>query len=334
MTQLAGRGKSSRDVVHRAKRAVVVGLMAGHAGGTVELIVPVDMAVGALARRNGVHSGQGESGGRVIERGIGPQDGVMTLLASLRKARLRVIRRRGALVVLKVTTHAGSRGQVVVVVDVAIGAEPRRTGVRAGEYKPGRGVIKSRIQPGRRVVTLFAGLREVRRDVVRIGGALVILQMASHASGIGQVVIVADMAVAALARWNRVHAGQRKADQVVIERCIRPGNRVMALVASLGEFPGHVIGIGGALVVLQVAGDASRADQIVVVVDVAVRALPRRHGMRAGQRKSDGTVIELCVGPIVEAVTLFTGDGKLARNVIGIQCLLIILRVARITGCG
>jgi hypothetical protein len=43
-----------------------------------------------------------------------------------------------------------------------------------------------------------------------------------------------------------------------------------------------VIGIGRTLVILQVTCNASRVVQIVVVVHVAIGALPRRYGVHAG----------------------------------------------------
>ena len=60
----------------------------------------------------------------------------------------------------------------------------------------------------------------------------------------------------------------------------------MALIAALREVRRHVIGIRRALVILQVAGDASGAREVVIVVDVAIGALPRRNRVHAGQRES------------------------------------------------
>ena len=76
-----------------------------------------------------------------------------------------------------VTTHAGRGGEVVVVIDVTISTLPRRHGVRAGQREPGGVVVEGCIQPAGGVVALLAGLREVRRHVIRIRRALEILQV-------------------------------------------------------------------------------------------------------------------------------------------------------------
>lgn len=57
----------------------------------------------------------------------------------------------------------------------------------------------------------------------------------------------------------------------------------MAGVACLGEACGHVVGIGRALKVLEVASDARAARQLVVSIYVAIRADPRRDGVQTGQ---------------------------------------------------
>ena len=92
-----------------------------------------------------------------------------------------------------------------------------------------------------------------------------------------------------------MHACQRKSGTVVVEGGIQPRTRVVALVAPFREVRGHVIGIRRSLIVLQMAGDASRAGEVVVVIGVAIGTLPRRHGMHARQREVCQIVVERCV---------------------------------------
>ena len=120
------------------------------------------MAVDALSRRYRVHSCELKSSSGVIEHGVGPQHGVVTGFAGRREADRDVIHRRRRIVVVGlVARDARCLRQVVVVIDVAIGALPRRRRVRSGQRESSAAVIKGCIQPRRRVVTLLAALREV-----------------------------------------------------------------------------------------------------------------------------------------------------------------------------
>src|ERR1700752_1620776 len=84
----------------------------------------------------------------------------------------------------------------------------------------------------------------------------------------------------------------------------------MAKITGLGERSLDVIRIGGPLIVFQMASNTSSAGDVVVVVDVAVGALPRRHGVAASQGKSDGGVIKLGVEPVIHSGATLAGGGK------------------------
>lgn len=79
-------------------------------------------------------------------------------------------------------------------------------------------MVEGRVQPGTGVMALIATLREIRCNVIRVRRALVILEMTRDASGAGQVVVVIDVAIGALPRWNSMHSCQRKSRRVVVER--------------------------------------------------------------------------------------------------------------------
>ena len=104
----------------------------------------------------------------------------------------------------------------------------------------------------------------------------------------------------------------------------------MALLAGLREVRRDVIGIGRALEILQVAAHARRAVQVVVVVNVAVRALPRGNGVCVGQRKSHRRVIELGIQPVIRAMALFASRSKLCCDMVRVGCTLEVRGVAGI----
>ena len=102
----------------------------------------------------------------------------------------------------------------------------------------------------------------------------------------------------------------------------------MAKITGLREGGGDVIRVSGRLIILQMAIHAGRTGEIVIVVDMAIGALPRRYSVTGGQGKSDGAVIELGVQPVVGSVTTVAGCGKVGCDVVGTFGCLEISHVA------
>jgi len=290
-----------------------------------QVVIIVDVAIGAQARRNRVIPRERESGAVVIERRVRPSACAMARIASLGEVRGHVIRIGRALVILQVATHASCRVQAVVVIDMAVGAGPRRNRVQAREGETGARMIKRRVHPVRRVMAGIASLREIRRHVVGIGRSLVILQVATHASCRVQAVVVVDMAVGAGSRWHRVHSRESETGARMIKRRVHPVRGVVARIASLREVRRHVVGIGRSLIVLQVATDAGRTGQVVIVVDVAIGAGPRRHRVQTSQREPGAGVIKRGIQPGAGAVARIASLREIRRHVIGIGRPLIVL---------
>jgi len=334
VANLARRRKIGRNVVHRRLRVVVIVLVTTHTGGNSDVVVAVDVTIRALPRWNGMLSGQGPAGCGVIERAIHPVDRVMALLTGRREIGGDVIHgRRRVVVVLLVTTHTGGDRDVVVVIDVAIRTLPRRIGVHAGQRKSGLRVIEACRRPTAGGVADLAGLRDALLHVIGVGGAGVVGQVARYASRDSNVVIVVLVAIRTLPRRIGVHAGQRKSGLRVIEACRRPTASGVADLAGLRDALLHVIGVGGAGVVVQVARYASRDRNVVVVVFVAVRALPWRHGVHARQRERGLRVIEVCWRPAVGGMAGLAGLSKAQLHVVRIARPCVIVQVARHTGC-
>ena len=85
----------------------------------------------------------------------------------------------------------------------------------------------------------------------------------------------------------------------VIERRTRPGTRVMAVLASSREELRlrRMAGVCAGVVIRLVTADTRGRQRRVVVVDVAIRALTRWHGVRAGQRKTSTRMVKLAMRP-------------------------------------
>ena len=101
------------------------------------------MAVDTLSRRYGVHARELKTSGRVVEHSVGPEHRVVARFAGRREADRDVIHRSRRIVIVGlVARDARCVRQVVVVIDVAIGALPRRRSVRSGQRESGAAVIK------------------------------------------------------------------------------------------------------------------------------------------------------------------------------------------------
>ncbi len=97
------------------------------------------------------------------------------------------------------------------------------------------------------------------------------------------------MALRALQR--RVRSRQCESSRGVVKAGIPVGGGMTAL-AGLRKASLHVVGIGRSLKIFQVARDAGCVRNVVVVVDMALRALQRH--VRAREREAGLTVIEGC----------------------------------------
>ncbi len=132
----------------------------------------------------------------------------------------------------------------------------------------------------------------------RIICAGVILLVARITQRAVQRIVVVDVAVGTQARRHRVRARQSKSSSGVVERTIGPQHRVVAGFASRREACRDMVhrrqGVG---VIVLVARDAGCTGQVVVVVNVAVRALTRRHGVRSRQHEASAVVIEGRIQP-------------------------------------
>ena len=250
-----------------------------------ERVVVIDVAVGAgvhfSCRGHLVRTHQRPSRRCMVERNVRPQRGVVagrTIRRGKGGARRRMRRVIGLLPRRQVASGISAivrlDRQVVVVVDVAVGASIHLTGrrhlVRIGEREPGGAVIKVRGCPRYRVMTGRAGRhwKDIRSHrVLGIGGLLPGCQVTLGISAIRslnvQVVVAADVAI--LARNVGVSVGQRKINRwgsVVQPGSPQPTVKCVAGLAGLRKLSRYVIGVRGFLEIRLVAGNTSRRESL------------------------------------------------------------------------
>ena len=113
----------------------------------------------------------------------------------------------------------------------------------------------------------FTLLRECCCDVIGIVRSLEIFEMATHAGRGADVVVPIDVALSAL--HLDVSPGQWETGLGMIEAGRLPCRGVVTDLALLGHSRGSVVGIGGPLIILQMAGHARRIRQVEVPIHVA-----------------------------------------------------------------
>lgn len=161
----------------------------------------------------------------------------------------------GRLVVRQVARNARGVGQVVVSVDVTLGA--RCGHVRSSQGETRLAVIECRISPRRRGVATGAGGRDSGLGVIGVRRSLEILHVARNAIRRS----AGELAVHVALRAGNSHmgAGQREfSERVVIEGRGLPGRGGVAALASLRESRLHVIRIRRLLEIGEMAAHAGR----------------------------------------------------------------------------
>jgi len=228
-------------------------------------------------------------------------------------------------------------GEIRLVAGIAVGRNCRevvihvagRAGhgfVRARQREGGLAVVKDCACPGRCRMANHTIRREARRLVIGICGPVVILGVTSIAVGgqSGEVVVH----VACGAGHGFVRAGQREGGLVVIEDRARPSGGGMAGLARGGEARLSMVGTGGAVVILGVAGIAVGRNGREVVIHVARSA--GHCGVRASQREGSLVVVKDGARPGRRVMANHTSCGQARGLVIGISGPVVILGVAGI----
>lgn len=219
--------------------------------------------------------------------------------------------------------NAGSRREVVVAIHVTLGALHRDVGSGEGERR--LGMIEGCRLPRGGGMADVALLRNAGREMVRIRGCLIILQVATDAGSRGQAEISADVTLLAL--QVGVTAGEGEPDRIMIETRRLPGGGGMAVLASLRESQRNVIGIAGLLIIRQMAADAGCRSAFVPSARMARGAI--QGGVHSGESKTGQLqMVEGRAEPGVDGMALLTLHRKIGGNMVRGGGLLICVLVA------
>lgn len=249
----------------------------------------------------------------------------MANLALLRDSSCRVIRIIRPLKVFQVAGNARRCGDVVVAVGVALCTGNLRVGARQGEgcFR----MIKRGRLPGGRGVANLALLWDASGQVIRARGALEVLEVARDACGRRQIEI--SVRVTLIALQLRMPTRKREAHRIVIEAGWLPCRSRVAILASLGEAQGQMIGVAGFLEIRQMATHTCRRRPLIFPSCMTGRALQRSVHARQG-KSSEPQVIEHDALPVVNGVALLALSRETGGHVVGRGGLLERFLVTRI----
>lgn len=283
------RGGETRGDVIGIRHAGEILLVARIAGGGRALIYAGDVTV--TAGHRGVLTGQRKRSQIVIVRRRNPSRGAVTHRTGGGEGRRSVIGIRRGIEVGQVTGDAGRIEPRIFSAGMAARAVQRN--VRAGQREQRARMVEFRAQPLHRRMANGAVGRKSGRDVIRIGRFLKGGQMARIAILRRARVFPGEMTTAAAC--GNMRARKRENSEAVVEGCRDPRRGGVARGAGLRQAGRLVIRVGGAVVVVEMAGDARGVEAGISSADVARRA--RLRDVRTGQREASERMIELCAKP-------------------------------------
>ena len=198
----------------------------------------------------------------------------------------------------------------IIRLHMAIGADIPFSLVTAGINR--EIVIPGRIVPVGSAVTGLALRRESGRQVIGIGGGVIIILVTGKALNRGAGIAV-GMAIQAVQR--HVRPGQRETGVVMIEDRRRPAGGAVAFGAILAKVVGHVIGVLHRHIIILMAGITFHR-RIGITLLVTLNAVQRH--VRSGQWEPGVVVIEQHIIPIAGVVALQTLVAEVVGHVIGV----------------
>jgi len=297
--------------------------MARHARSVVDRVVTINVAIRAGSRWHRVQTSEREPGAVVVECRVQPTTGVVAGFASLRESAGNVVGIRGSLEILEMAGHAGSAVQSVVAVNVTIGALAGRIRVQAGQGKAGGGVIKLAVGPLHDVMALLTRCGEAG-VWHRSRGAGEIFLVTGEARRTGQVVVVVDVAIDALAGRIRVPSSQKESSRAVIKLGIQPVVGGVTAFASSRELGRNVVRVGRPRKIGLVAGVALRRHCLELAVGATlVAGIAVDRCVAAGQREAIIVLLNVFNGdrPPADRVALLAIRAQLALVNVGVAVL-------------